>query len=135
MRPAVQPPFVLGNVIHLILLLPLAALPLFWVLPLPLALPLYIFCVVVAGLAWWFITRSLKRRVVTGAPGLIGTVGEVISPGNGAGRDCLVRAAGELWSARCDTGLHPGDSVVIRGVKGIRLKVAPSGPPDSRYGK
>ena len=116
---------------HLILLLPLAALPLFWVLPLPAAIVLYLFCLVLTGFAWWFITRSLRRPVVTGAQGLIGEAGEVVSLKAGVGRECLVKANGELWSARCDAGLQPGDSVVIRGIEGIRLKVAPAAPPDA----
>lgn len=116
---------------HLILLLPIAAIPLFWVLPLPAAIVLYLFCLALTAFAWWFITRSLHRPVVTGAQGLVGEAGEVVSLKAGVRHECLIKAGGELWSARCDAGLQPGDSVVIRGVEGIRLEVVPAAPPDA----
>ena len=115
---------------HLVLLLPLLALPVFWLLPLSIAIPVYLLVLMVTWLAWRFIMRALHRPVVTGAQGLIGRAGEVVTAGGGPGASATVRTCGELWSARCETRVRPGDSVIVRGVEGLRLRVAPAGSPE-----
>lgn len=110
---------------HLVLLLPLLALPVFWLLPLSVAIPVYLLSLVVTWLAWRFIMRALHRPVVTGARGLVGAAAEVVAVNTGSGPRFTVRTGGELWSARCDAPLRPGDSVVVRDVEGLRLRVSP----------
>jgi membrane-bound serine protease (ClpP class) len=63
--------------------------------------------------------KFLRRyRVQTGAEGMIGERGEVIGPGR-------VRVRGEIWSARGDAPLEPGDRVRVAAVEGLTLRVEP----------
>ena len=59
---------------------------------------------------------SRRRRAVTGVEALIGKAAVVSSP-------TQVRVAGELWEARSDRVLVPGDEVVVHGVEGLTLLV------------
>ena len=60
---------------------------------------------------------SRRRRAVTGVEALLGQTAVVSrSP-------TQVRVAGELWEARSDRVLVPGDEVVVRGVEGLTLLV------------
>jgi membrane-bound serine protease (ClpP class) len=59
---------------------------------------------------------SRRRRAVTGAEALVGQRAIVRTP-------TQVRVAGELWEARSDGPLRPGDEVVVRAVDGLTLVV------------
>jgi len=59
---------------------------------------------------------SRRRRDVTGVEALIGKTAVVSSP-------TQVRVAGELWEARSDRLLMPGDKVVVQAVEGLTLLV------------
>ena len=59
---------------------------------------------------------SRRRRAVTGVETLIGETAVVSSP-------TQVRVAGEIWEARSDRMLVPGDKVVVHGVEGLTLLV------------
>ena len=59
---------------------------------------------------------SRRRRAVTGVEALIGKTAVVSSP-------TQVRVAGELWEARSDRVLVPGDDVIVHGVEGLTLLV------------
>ena len=114
---------------HVILMMPVLALPLFWVLPPGQAVPVYSVIAVISGLIYWRISVSHGGRPQTGAESLIGTTAEVVSRrelGNQA--RYLVRSHGELWSATSSDSLKPGDTVAITALSGIRLVVAISAP-------
>ena len=65
------------------------------------------------GLLWW----SRRRRVAaTGASALVGWTAIVANP-------TQVRIVGELWAARSERPLMPGEEVVVRGVDGLTLIV------------
>ncbi|MEJ2346017.1 MAG: NfeD family protein [Gammaproteobacteria bacterium] len=84
---------------HLILLLPVLALPVFWWLPLTLAGPVY---AAVCGLSAWiyyYVIRAMRRPVETGSEELLHSTGEVISVD---GRRLRVRIHGEVWAAESD---------------------------------
>ncbi|MDP9303719.1 MAG: hypothetical protein M3O92_04345 [Actinomycetota bacterium] len=59
---------------------------------------------------------SRRRRAVTGVEALVGRTAVVSTPRQ-------VRVAGELWEARSDRVLVPGDEVVVHGVEGLTLLV------------
>jgi membrane protein implicated in regulation of membrane protease activity len=59
---------------------------------------------------------SKRRRAVTGAEALVGQTAVVATP-------TQVRIAGELWAARSDRPLMPGEEVVVRDVDGLILRV------------
>jgi membrane-bound serine protease (ClpP class) len=59
---------------------------------------------------------SRRRRAVTGAEALIGRTGVVETA-------TQVRIVGELWEARSERPLVPGEEVVVRAVDGLTLLV------------
>ena len=59
---------------------------------------------------------SRRRRAVTGVEALIGKRAVVSTP-------TQVRVAGELWEARSERPLRPGEQVVVRAVDGLTLFV------------
>ncbi len=64
--------------------------------------------------------RAQRRRVTTGSEGLVGELGvartEILGDGT-------VFVRGELWSARSDEQVAPGDAVEVLAVEGMRVKV------------
>ncbi len=109
---------------HLVLLMPVLALPIFWLMPLSFAIPIYIFIVLISGLLYRLIAKSIKRRPATGAESLIGDKAEVVSKSSTGGHtQYLVRSQGELWSAHCLDSLRPGETVNITALDGVKLVV------------
>lgn len=109
---------------HLILFLPVLALPIFWLMPLNLALPAYMIITSFTALLYWLIVRSMGRQPETGSESLIGTLAEVVSqfgPANHA--QYLVRSHGELWTAVSPDAITAGETVNVTAVNGIRLVV------------
>ena len=109
---------------HLILLMPVLGLSLFWFMPLSYALPSYVFIVLILGFLYWLITRAMRKPVRDGFQSLIGTEAEIVSkqaPDNSA--QYLIRSQGELWSAYSTDILQPGEQVNIVAVKGIGVVV------------
>lgn len=105
---------------HIILVLPIVALPIFWLTPLPFASAAY--TVVVGFSAWVYyrLMRGLHQPVITGQEGLLHATGEVV---RGEDRHILVRILGEIWQAQSNELLIPGDSVEVTGVQGLQLSV------------
>ena len=64
--------------------------------------------------------RSHKKAIITGKEGLIGSEGLVISAMN---EQIIVRVWGELWEARADSMLKPGQKIKVIGVNGLILSV------------
>ncbi len=111
---------------HLILLMPVLGLPLFWLLPLGYALPINIVLVLISVFLYFLIVRAMKEPIQDGFQSLIGIEAEVVSkqvPDN-PGR-YLVRAKGEgeLWSGYSTDALDIGEWVSIVAVKGIGVVV------------
>jgi membrane protein implicated in regulation of membrane protease activity len=59
---------------------------------------------------------SRRRRAAVGAEALVGQTAMVATP-------TQVRVAGELWEARADRPLVPGEEVAVRAVEGLTLVV------------
>lgn len=106
---------------HLILLLPLIGLVVFWIAPLSIAIPVYLVILIASGLAYYSIIKSMRRPVVTGKEGLIGQTVEITDMSGHTGH---VRIQGELWRAVSDDILHAGDKAVILDVEKLTLRVA-----------
>lgn len=105
---------------HLILLLPLLALPLFWIFPLPIALPAYGTVLAVSGGVYFLAIRAMQRPVQTGVEALLHSTGNVIGT---QGKLFKVRVNSEIWSAESMDTLQPGDCVEVIAVDELRLKV------------
>ncbi len=71
------------------------------------------------------VVRSQRRQASGGWEGMLGTVGVAREPLDPAGT-VLVR--GEYWTARSETPVARGESVVVVGVEGLQLRVRPVGP-------
>lgn len=104
----------------ILMFLPLIAIPVFWLLPIDLAIPVYLACVLLSAWMFWIMRRTHKRPVVTGAEGLIKQEARVVSK---AGAAVFVRVEGELWAARSDDPLDTGDRVIIVGKEGNMLRI------------
>jgi len=111
---------------HILLLMPLLGLPVFWLIPLRQALPVYTVIVLICGLLYWLIWKSMRISTKIGPESVIGTEAEVVSKlSSGHLAQYLVRARGELWSARCVDTLQSGERVNVADLNGINLIVKP----------
>jgi len=106
---------------HVLLIgLPLAALSLFWLLPLPIALPTFVAALIVIGAFYRFLYQGNRMPVLNGAEAILGATGKVLEVN---GRRASVWVRGELWTAQVDGEAHTGDRVQVLGMKGLRLDV------------
>lgn len=111
-------------IMMILMFMPLIAIPIFWLLPLGQAIPLYALGVVLSGLMFWFMRGAMKQPAVTGMEALIGKDAKVISQsrsGNETAYD--VEVQGELWTAYSDDVVHVGETVMIAATDGNRLIV------------
>jgi len=85
---------------HLVLLMPVLGLTLFWFLPFSYALPSYIVIVLASVFLYRTITKAMRKPPQDGFQSLIGTKAEVVSKlASSHSAQYLVRSQGELWSA------------------------------------
>ncbi|MBI1396834.1 MAG: hypothetical protein GC151_12695 [Betaproteobacteria bacterium] len=105
---------------HLILLLPLVTLPVFWVLPLSYSIPVYAVVLVVSAIVFRLAVRAMHRPIGTGTEALPGSRGEVI---DASGHPVRVRVRGEIWNAKSSGELVNGDVIVVTGVDELVLTV------------
>ena len=113
---------------HLILALPVVALPVLWLLPIGDGLVLYAFVLGVTGIVYWLVVQAMRAPVVIGSETLIQKVGTVRAADGHRGS---VWVASELWSAESrDAPLAVGEAVKVVGVAGLRLIVTKVEPAD-----
>lgn len=72
-----------------------------------------------AFFVWW----SKRRRATVGAETLVGRKAVVVRALTPRGQ---VKLDGEVWEARAEDDVLPGDEVVVRAVDGLVLDVEPS---------
>lgn len=107
---------------HLILLLPVLSLALFWLLPLSYAVPGYVATALISGVVYLVVIRAMRQPVHDGFHSLVGAEAEVVSRlTENAMAQYLVRKGGELWSAYAGDDFQPGERVNVRAVKGVCL--------------
>ena len=105
---------------HLILLLPFFGLPVFWLWPLSVALPVYLVILLLSVWVYYYTIAAMRRKVIVGPETLLYSCGEVVStPAGGLG----VRVQSELWSVSSADDLKAGDSIEVVGVNGLTLSV------------
>lgn len=105
---------------HLILMLPVLGLPVFWVLPLSEALPVYGVILALSILVYVYVMRAMRHPVETGTEEILHSTGKVIEVG---AKDIRVRVHSEMWRAVSAEKLQPGDLVEIIGIDGLQLRV------------
>jgi membrane-bound ClpP family serine protease len=110
----------------LIMAFPLIGITLFFVLPLKISLPVYIFGTAVSIFYHRVMMRSQKLRVVTGHRGMIGRTATVMSWQSDHG---TVRCLSEVWNARMEDGgsAAPGSQTLVVGVERLHLVLRPLG--------
>ena len=105
---------------HFLLFLPVVALPVFWLLPLSIALPVYALALAIALWVYVLAISTGRRPAMTGAEGMIGESGRVVRV---EGRSATLQIHGELWSADAEgEALTVGESALVVGIKGLRLR-------------
>lgn len=108
---------------HFLLFLPVVALPVFWLWPLSIALPVYALALSITLWIYALAIKTTRRPAMTGAEGMIGERGRVVRI---EGRTATVEIHGEFWSA--EAGGEPlavGKVTRVVGMSGLRLKVTP----------
>ena len=105
---------------HVLLLLPLLALPVFWLMPFAAALPVYGVVLASSAAIYWYAIQAMRRPVETGAEGMVGEIGEVIES---RGANLFVRARSETWHAKSAAELREGDRVKVVAVDELTLRV------------
>ncbi len=66
------------------------------------------------------VVQSQRRRPVSGTEAMVGQRGvalDDLTPGG------WVLVAGERWQARAEGSVHAGDSVIVRDIEGLHLRV------------
>ena len=105
---------------HLILLLPIISLPVLWLLPLSIGLPVYGLALAFALWVYVLAVKTAGRPVTTGAEGMIGELGRVVRV---EGRRAMLQIHGELWFAEVEgEPLAAGETALVIGIDGLRLK-------------
>ena len=106
---------------HLLLLLPFIALPVFWLWPASIAVPVYAAAALATGVLYWYWLKSARMPKLNGAEAMLGARGRVV------GRQELrvtLFFHGELWRADADgEPIAVGDEAVVVGIEGLRLRV------------
>lgn len=106
---------------HLIFLAPVLALPLFWLLPMSLALPIYGAVLGATALVAWPVVVAWRRPQITGAEGMAGARGEALTELNPHG---LIRCQGEVWSATADEPIPVGGRVRVVALDRLHARVS-----------
>jgi membrane protein implicated in regulation of membrane protease activity len=106
----------------LIILLPLLGLIVFLILPISLALPVYLVILLLSGLMYWAIISAMKRRPNSGSESMIGAKARVVSKLRYQDEaQYAVKVRGELWNANSPDDLKPGETAKILSIDGLTL--------------
>jgi len=117
---------------HLILLMPVLALPVLWLLPLGEGMAAYAIVLVVSIAVYWITIKAMRAPLQIGIETLLHAVGTVRAADGCRG---AVWVASELWSADFDdASLAIGDRVEMVAIEGVRLIVRKAPPPDAASG-
>lgn len=105
---------------HILLLLPIVALPVFVLLPWQEALLVYIGVTALSGVLYLLMWRDVRRPPSTGIEGMMGGIGTVFQLDRGKAK---VFYHGEIWDAVSKEAITPGEEVEIVGFDEMKLFV------------
>lgn len=105
---------------HVLLILPILALPLFWLLPWAEALILYGLICFLSAAFYWLMWGTLRQRAATGIEGMMGGTGTIFRCGEG---EMKMYYRGEIWDAVCKEAMSLGERVEIVGFAKMKLIV------------
>jgi membrane-bound ClpP family serine protease len=106
---------------HVLLILPLLALPVFWIWPLSAALPVYGVVLGLSAWIYWYAIRAMRQPKQNGAEGMIGETGQIVVSDLG---ELHMQVRSELWDAFSTVPVRQGDRVKVVAADGTRLRVA-----------
>jgi membrane-bound serine protease (ClpP class) len=116
---------IIGTIVELTLLLTAVL----WLLPLfGIVLPLWITGILLAIVlgtscfTYYMGRRALRKKVMYDLESMVGIVGTVLESFEHSG---YVKIGNELWRAISPEPVKTGDQVVVTGVNGFRIEVAP----------
>lgn len=112
---------------HLLLVLPLLGIGVFWVMPFYVALLTYSVILAISAVLYLSILRAMHRPVQIGPEQILNGIGEVISA---EGRRLQVRMDSQMWRAVADVPLQVGSRVRIISRDGLTLHVVPADDQD-----
>jgi membrane protein implicated in regulation of membrane protease activity len=106
----------------LIMLLPILAIGLFFILPFSQALPAYLVVLAFSIFLDVLVLRSLRRSRQSNMFTMVGRTAEVMNWSGGSGQ---VLCQGTIWEARSERGesFTRGDTVTVSGLRGLTLIV------------
>lgn len=105
---------------HLVLLLPVLGLLLFWVLPLGIAAPLYAACVGLAAVVYYYAWETGHRPVRIGQERLLNAEGRVLD----VTPVLRIKVDDGIWLARSRDKFDVGEAVHVDGREGLTLLVS-----------
>lgn len=105
---------------HVLLLMPIFGLALFLLLPMPMALPLYLGLAAASGALYYKVAQAMHVPVVTGPESMLGRRARAVTAINDQGQ---IRYHGEVWTAVAQEPVGPGEDVIIERVEGMRVHV------------
>ena len=105
---------------HLLLLMPILGLPIFWLWPTSVAAPSYIVILLLSGWLYYYVIQAMRRPVETGPEEILHSIGKVVGLGE---RFARVRVHSEVWNAESPDKLRKGDLVTIEKLDGLILTV------------
>jgi len=115
---------------HLLLLLPVFALPVFWLWPLPIAVAVYTAALVPSIVVYVLAMKTMRLPRLNGADGIVGRMGHVVRVDR---RGITLQVCGEYWGADSDDGdFEVGDPALVTGIDRLRLKVRKRAPVGAR---
>lgn len=106
---------------HLVLFMPLFALPVFWLLPWPLATAIYVCVLAISAWLYYVTIKLMHRPSKIGLHTLFDTDGTIIQARGLCG---LARIGRELWKVESPTPLVEKQQVRVTGRRGFVLQVA-----------
>jgi membrane protein implicated in regulation of membrane protease activity len=82
---------------HLIFFLPFFGLPVFWIFPFNIALPVYLFIIGISMLLYYKIFQAMRAKVRNGQEAMLGKTGVVLKNIDPEGK---IKYATEIWNPK-----------------------------------
>lgn len=105
---------------HIILLMPVFGLSVFWIWPIQIAAPVYTAILIISVVLYGILMRTMRMPKTNGVDGLRNELAKVVRNGK---NNCLVRVHGELWKAVSEETVGAHEIVEITGNHGLVLTV------------
>lgn len=105
---------------HILLMMPVLGLSVFWFWPMDIALPVYFAVLFLSGMLYFLVFRAFREPVHSGAEAMLRQRGEVVET---LDPDGLIRLRGELWRATSSEHVRCGEKVEVVGINRLTLEV------------